>query len=139
MRFVAVVLVVVTLAWGPASMVTAQTETAAPATTRPVLWPWALVGLGGAMFVAAAVMGGLTLERQAELDRVCAPHSCPPSAEASQAEGRAFAFSTDALWVGGLVVATAGVVLALTLPGETTTASAACGPDGCTLSFRGVF
>ncbi len=141
-RFVALALVVVTLVWGRPSMVTAQTETTeagTATTTRPALWPWAIVGLGGAMFVASAVMGGLTLERQAELDRVCAPHSCPPSAEAAQAEGRAFAFSTDALWVGGLVVAAAGFVLALTLPGEATTASAACGPDGCGVSVGGVF
>jgi hypothetical protein len=138
-RFVALALVVVTLAWGRPSMVTAQTETATTATTRPALWPWAIVGVGGAMFVASAVMGGLTLERQAELDRVCSPHSCPPAVEAAQAEGRAFAFSTDALWVGGLVVVAVGFVLALTLPGEATTASAACGPDGCTLSVRGVF
>ena len=38
-----------------------------------------------------------------------------------------------------LVVAAAGFVLALTLPGEATSASAACGPDGCALSVRGVF
>lgn len=105
-------------------------------------WPWAVVGLGGAMVVAAVVTGVLTLVRQAELDAVCAVHSCPPAAERAQAEGRALAFSTDALGIAGLVVATAGVVLTLALPGEPiapVTAAAACGPDGCTLTLGGAF
>lgn len=105
-------------------------------------WPWAIVALGGALIMAAAVTGGLTLERQAELDRVCAPHSCPPAAERAQAEGRALAFSTDALGVGGLVVATAGIVLAVALPTGSEppmSAAAACGPSGCTLTVRGSF
>lgn len=105
-------------------------------------WPWAIVGLGGALVIAAAVTGGLTLERQAELDRVCTPHSCPPAAERAQAEGRALAFSTDALGIGGLVIATAGIVLAVALPTDTdrpVTAAATCGPSGCTLTVGGWF
>ena len=120
--------------------------TDAPVTTTPratgAVWPWALVALGGAMIAAAAVTGSLTLERQSELDAVCARYSCPPSAERAQAEGRALAFSTDVLGVGGLVVGAAGVVLALVLPGEpapSVGAAAACGPEGCALVIGGTF
>ena len=111
----------------------------ASAPTRAPVWPWALVAVGGAMFVAAAVTGGLAIARQSELDAVCT-HTCPTSVEAAQAEGRALAFSTDALWVGGLVVAAAGLVLSVALPREVEVATTAtCGSDGCAVTVRGVF
>ncbi len=115
-------------------------EAPAPS-SRGAVWPWAVVALGGGMIVAAAVTGGLTLVRQGELDAICSPHSCPPSVEAAQAEGRALAFSTDALGVGGLVVALAGVVLAVALPGEPAPLSvtASGGPEGCVLVVGGSF
>lgn len=121
---------------------TSNATESAPAPARGAEWPWAIVGVGGAMVVAAAVTGGLALARQGELDAICSPHSCPPSVEASQAEGRALAFSTDALGVGGLVVGLAGVVLAVALPGERAPAvgaTATCGPEGCTLAIGGSF
>lgn len=122
--------------------VSAQSSRPAAETTRssrPV-WPWAIIGVGGVMLVGAAVTGGLTLARQSEVDLVCTAHSCPPSAEASQAEGRALAFTTDALWVGGLVVGMLGLVLLFALPSDLETIPAvACGPDGCFAGLGGVF
>lgn len=104
-------------------------------------WPWAVVAVGGAMIVGAAVTGGLTLARQAELDAVCTPHSCPPSVADAQAEGRALAFATDALWAGGLVVGLAGVVLSLALPREAPAPRAvlACSAEGCAVALGGTF
>ena len=87
---------------------------------------WALVGVGGAALVAGAVLGGLTLAKEAELEQAYADAEMT-LAEMQDGEAQGEAMQTGAivgLAVGGAVAA-AGAVLLILNAGKKTEARGA--------------
>jgi hypothetical protein len=127
---------------GPSASETAPAETAPSAESvrpsqsarSPSPVGYAVLGVGAAALVAGLVTGGLALDRYGALEATCgADHGCPPGTEGARDEGLALATSTDALLIGGGVIATVGVVLLFTVLDETPAppVSASCDGDGC--------
>lgn len=103
---------------------------------------WALAGLGGASAISGVITGVMALDRRDQLEARCPGFVCPDASDQAlidEADGLAIA--TDVLLVGGLVVATAGVVLALLLDAspESTTPTAGCSSEGCQFGVTGRF
>lgn len=114
-----------------------STEAAVPVETSRSPSPvgYAVLGVGSAAIVAGLVTGGLALDRYGALEASCGvDHGCPPGSEGARDEGLALATSTDALLLGGGVIAAVGVVLLFTVLDEAPSpppVSAACDGDGC--------
>lgn len=100
-----------------------------------------IIGVGGALLIGAAVTGGLTLAENSTFESECPDRAeCPVSAAGSLDSARTLALVTDVLWIGGAVVAAAGLVLTLTLTeSEDHAVTARCGFGGCGLSATGRF
>lgn len=128
---------------GPSAPETAPGDETAPSDERvrpsesarsPSPVGYAVLGVGAAALVAGLVTGGLALDRYGALEATCgADHGCPPGTEGARDEGLALATGTDALLIGGGVIATVGVVLLFTVLDETPAppVSASCDGDGC--------
>ncbi len=119
--------------------------------------PWIVMGVGGAMLAAGAVTGVVALGKTSDIERECPNDICPLGydLEGSRSDARTFVRLTDALLVGGGVVAAGGFVWwlvsnrsdekaeapktgrvhreRLSLP------TAACTPAGCGASWGGTF
>lgn len=100
-----------------------------------------VLGVGGAAMIAAAIVGGISLAQASSVSSMCAdPARCPPSLRPAYEEMRAFSGVADGLFVGGLLVATLGVVLTFTVTdGSGVAAAAACDGRGCAATLRGRF
>lgn len=100
-----------------------------------------VMGVGGALLIGAAVTGGLALAENDAFEAECSePGACPVSAAGMLDSAHTLALVTDILWIGGAVVAAAGLVLTLTLTDtEETQVSAACGSHGCGVFAAGSF
>lgn len=98
-----------------------------------------VLGVGGAMLVAGAIVGAVTLTRRSDVTAMCAGMVCPAAAQSDADEVATLALVTDVLLFGGLAVAAAGLVLTLVLTegGDDASASIGCGPTGCVGMIRG--
>ena len=87
-----------------------------PVVTRPApVWPWAIVGAGGALAVGAGITGGLTIASEGALFsqhgcvRVAGGIDCPPSASGAVGQARTMGGLTLGLGIGAALVAAGGV------------------------------
>lgn len=115
------------------------------AVSQPEIWPWIVLGVGGAAVIAGAVVGGLALDQATSLSSECPGNLCPPTTDLDERRGNAqlLAGVADGLLIGGGVVAATGLVLSLLfgLGGDEqpVSAEAGCGPTGCGATLRGTF
>ncbi|HBQ10380.1 MAG: hypothetical protein RLP09_10675 [Sandaracinaceae bacterium] len=116
------------------------------AVSEPEIWPWIVLGVGGAAVIAGAVVGGLALDEATSLSSECPGNFCPPGTDLDERRGNAqlLAGVADGLLIGGGVVAATGLVLSLIfgLGGDSeqpVSAEAGCGPTGCGVTLRGSF
>lgn len=120
----------------------------------PSVAPWIVMGAGGAMLAAGAVTGVVALGKTSDLERECPNDVCPLGfdLEGSRSSARTFVRLTDALLIGGGVVAAGGFVWWLVSRGDSgeppkkagrgpglTMPTASCGPTGCGASVGGSF
>ena len=111
------------------------------------LVPWIVIGVGGAVVIAGAVTGAMALSAESELEEMCPMDECPDDDFVDTRDsGQTLATVTDILLVTGVLAVGAGVALLFLLddssPVESypdASASAACTPDGCALTFRSSF
>lgn len=100
------------------------------------LGPVVLAAGGGALIVSA-ILGGVVIARDAELVAMCPGDRCPGSAQALASEIESMALAADVLLYAGAAIAVAGVFLTIFLrEGPSASASASCGPLGCTIRGR---
>jgi tetratricopeptide (TPR) repeat protein len=78
------------------------------------LWPYVIMGVGGAMLAGGAVTGILTASQTDELDEVCSDGRCPGSEQDNIDSAKTLAITTDVLLFGGAAVLGTGLVLFLT-------------------------
>ncbi len=98
-------LALVPLAAAPAAAAEASSGTAG----------WVLVGVGGALLAGAAVTGALALQQQGTVDDLVADRgTAQGELDDSQSSGKALAYTTDGLLLGGAAAAITGGVLLLT-------------------------
>lgn len=117
------------------------------AEAEPEVWPWVILGVGGAAAIAGAVVGGLALSDAMALRADCDQDGrCVPSTNlvARRSDATNLAVASDLLLFGGGAVAVTGLILGLVfgLGGsaeEAPAASAFCTSDGCHATLRGTF
>lgn len=111
-------------------------------------WPWAVMGVGGAMLVGGAITGGVAMGERGSLDAQCPAQLCPADYDLAgrQSTIQSLAITTDVLLIGGGVIAVTGLVLGIVLGPRTEAieaqappVAAACTSDGCMASVRGDF
>jgi hypothetical protein len=107
-------------------------------------WPYILAGTGAALLGGSLVTGLMARSKADELDRECQNGRCDPSLENVKDSAETLALTTDVLWIGGALLAGAGVTLfvidATSGPDEATTAiRTGCFDAGCGLLASGRF
>ncbi|MDQ3036955.1 MAG: hypothetical protein M3Y87_31470, partial [Myxococcota bacterium] len=110
-------------------------------------WPWIVTGIGGAMLVGGAITGGVAMAERGSLDSQCPLQLCPSGFDLASRRStiESLAITTDVLLIGGAVVATTGVILALVLGPrseaieEEPPVAAGCTSTGCFGMVRGEF
>lgn len=123
-----------------------RAEVIAPPPSRSNM-PWVLVGIGGAALVGGVVTGILTLNKTSNVADVCPAERCTTaSARDELHSAKTFATLTDVLFVGGAVVAGAGLTWFALSPSSKPRASfgdvritGLCDGHGCTGGARGSF
>jgi len=122
-----------------------QAEAAPKTRTETVrsIWPWVLMGTGGALVAGGAVTGFLTNSKTSDLEDACDGNACPPSENDNIDGAKTLALTTDALLGVGIVTAGVGVILyftgALDEEREVPIANLSCGASGCAATLRGRF
>jgi tetratricopeptide (TPR) repeat protein len=127
-----------------------RAEQAAQPRVREVegeVWPWAVLGVGGAMVVAGAITGGVALAQRGQLDSECQMQLCPADFDLAGRRStiESLAITTDVLLFGGGVLAATGLVLGLVLGPRTEALSEpapvamGCSATGCFATVRGEF
>jgi hypothetical protein len=117
--------------------------------------PWVVTGIGGATLVAGGIVGAITLGKVNTISKNCPNNLCPPSYALvpAQEDTRRFIRITDALLIGGGIVAATGLGLVIWGGGSETPrppAAAAttpagpksvltCSPWGCVAEMSGTF
>lgn len=108
--------------------------------------PLIVSGLGGALVVGSVVTGVLAMGKVSDIEANCPGDACVDGydLEGARKTARTLVTVTDALWIGGAVVAGAGLVWFFLQGGgqeerEAPVASASCGPDGCSAGLRVTF
>src|SRR5690606_24464570 len=116
----------------------------APAPSDSVLVPVgiAVASVGAAAMLAAIPTGVLALDREAQLEAMCADGRCPQAARGVLDDAYLLGTLTDVFWIAGLSVAAVGAALAIV--GVTTESSspavgAACTEEGCVATVGGSF
>ena len=98
------------------------------------------LGVGGAMVIAGAITGALTLSSRGDLTAMCTGMACPESSRGLADDVSTLALTTDILLFGGLAVAATGVLLTLLLTdggSSDTAASLTCTDQGCMAFLAG--
>lgn len=127
-----------------------QAEEAGRPRTREIpgeVWPWIMMGAGGAMVLAGAITGGVAMSERGSLDAQCALQLCPAGFDLAGRRStiESLAITTDVLLIGGGVVAVTGLFLGILLGPRTESieqevpVTAACDSTGCVAAVRGVF
>lgn len=102
-----------------------------------------VLGIGGAAIVAGLITGGVALGADSTFSDMCPSRTnCSEETRASYDEARTFGAVSDALWIGGTVIAVTGLLLTLFLregSEQVPTASAMCDEHGCIGSIAGGF
>jgi hypothetical protein len=112
------------------------------------IWPYALMGGGGAVFVTGMVTGLIANSKANELEDQCTDTNadgqriCDPSLRDTKDSAENLATVTDVLWISGLVVAGVGVTLFILDSQAESPApalEAGCFAGGCGLRAFGQF
>jgi hypothetical protein len=123
---------------GGGPSVTLQRGSGGPHPAGPIL-----MAVGGAALIAGAITSGLALAADGDLNAMCVDGRCPPSARGQADSLQTLTIVTDALLVGGGVVAASGLILLLVLEdgvsGTEAPVVAGCGRDGCSMTVRRTF
>lgn len=103
-----------------------------------------VLGIGGAAIVAGLIVGGVALDADGTFEGMCPSRTnCPEETRASYNAARTLGAVSDALWIGGTVIAVTGLLLTLFLReggGEgSPSVSAACNEHGCVGAVQGGF
>lgn len=99
-----------------------------------------VLGVGGAMLVAGAILGGVTLANRSDVTAMCGTDMrCPPDSRGLADDVSTLALTTDILLFGGAAAAATGLILTLVLhePGDTPTAALTCSQSGCMAFLQG--
>jgi len=102
-----------------------------------------LLGIGGATLLAGAIVAGVLAAENDAFFAMCMDDRCPESARSAAENVHGLAIATDALLIGGGVLAAVGLGLTLFLRDEVEESSpdvtAGCGLNGCNVRVRGDF
>jgi hypothetical protein len=127
---------------------------AAPARRSANVAAWVVTGIGGATLLAGGIVGAITLGKVNTIGNHCPNNQCPSTYALvpAQDDARRFIRTTDALLIGGGIVAVTGLGLLLFAGGSETSrppAAAAhvggpqsvlaCSPWGCVAEMSGSF
>jgi hypothetical protein len=121
----------------PASPAASTAPRDTPATSPPVVAPgnehpgtlqrtlgWGSIGVGAAGIVVGVVTGAVASGKKSDLDAACPGNTCPRASENDLDSFRSLRTISTVGWITGFVGLGAGVVLLLTAPRSTVTASA---------------
>lgn len=100
-----------------------------------------LLGVGGAVLLAGGVLFAVTVVENESLVAMCDGGVCPTASRGAAEDVQTLAIATDALVIGGALIAATGLVLTFVLQesGTETAAAAACTRDGCVAFVGGSF
>jgi hypothetical protein len=115
--------------------------------------PWVVTSIGGAALVAGGIFGAMTLAKVNAMQNDCPNNICPPgyALDSKKSDALRFRTTTDALLIGGGVVAATGLWLVFAtggsespraLPatrGASAQASIGCAASGCLATVHGAF
>jgi tetratricopeptide (TPR) repeat protein len=95
--------------------------------------PWILVGVGGAIGIAAAITGGLALEMHSALEARCPGGVCGAEDQDDIDTGRSLAIATEVLWPTAVVAFAIGLIWGIVdLAGGSSESTAfSCNFSGC--------
>ena len=103
------------------------------------LWPWTILGAGGAVLIAGGVTGAIAASKASDLDRECPERQCPGDLSAPESVHRT-AVIADVLMGVGLVGLGVGATWLLWPEDDTAPSlSASCDGRGCSASVRASF
>lgn len=103
------------------------------------LWPWTILGVGGAVLIAGGVTGAIAAGKASDLDRECPERQCPGDLSAPESARRT-AVIADVLMGAGLVGVGVGAIWLLWPEDDTAPAlSASCDARGCGAAVRARF
>lgn len=112
------------------------------------VWPLALTGAGGALILTSLVTGRISSTARGELEKECEETDeltglrvCGASLAGTKQRVEDYALATDLLWIGGTLLAGAGVtwfLLDQNAPQEPKL-NAGCSATGCGVSMAGSF
>lgn len=115
----------------------AAAVTAPSSSSETNVGPWVVVGVGGALAVAAIVTGAVTASTHADIEAHCPGGLCPAMGfdlEARRSTGTTLALTTDVLGGIGAATLAAGIVWAIvdaTSGHDDERAALTCSPLGC--------
>lgn len=100
-----------------------------------------LLGVGGAVLLAGGVLFAVTVVENESLVAMCDGGVCPTGSRGAAEDVQTLGIATDALVIGGALIAATGLVLTFVLQesGTETAAAAACTGDGCVAFVGGSF
>jgi len=101
-----------------------------------------VLGAGGATLLVGAIVAGVALAQNSQLDGLCPDGMCPDTPELRDRANEMLTLSAvaDALWIGGAVLSVVGLTLTFVLEEDSdTTVTARCGPFGCVAAVAGAF
>jgi hypothetical protein len=94
------------------------------------------LGVGLTGVAAGAITGGLALKLAGEVEENCTGSACRPEDESKAGDAGTLAGVSTALFVGGGLVAAAGVVLLVVRPGKGDAVTTSLGPAGASMRLR---
>jgi hypothetical protein len=115
----------------------AASASVAADTGSPRLWPWVLIGAGGAVFAAGAVTGLVAAKMHSDLEDECPNMGCDDLSSAQRGEKTALA--ADVTMLAGLVTAGVGAVWLLSADESDTSLAAGCSAGVCGAELHGRF
>jgi hypothetical protein len=99
-----------------------------------------LLGVAGALAVGGLITAIVTLDHDSQLSALCPANNCDPSARGVLSERRAFAITTDVLFISSAIAAGTGLVLTFVLRDRAPPpVTAGCGPTGCGVVIQGAW
>jgi hypothetical protein len=110
--------------------------------------PVVLASAGGALILTSLITGRISSSARSELDQECSPpdevtglRACDASLADTKSRVEDYALATDVLWIGGSLLAGAGITWFLLdqKDSESPAIEAACSGVGCNLLMKGTF
>lgn len=109
------------------------------AETGPWVPGFAIAGVGAAVAIAGAVVGGVALSMYSDVTARCAGTVCPADTEGDRSTGQVLTITADILVPVGAVAAATGLILAFVLQEEASPVAVSASPDGGALVVTGAF